>query len=163
MLEIQIAESSTVLTFVAPSSFTGKRCKRCMWAMKKQFEYSRNTKTGSEHVARVDKHGKKKGCSHGATLAGILISGHFSQKASGFTWDIQPFEEGKELPLPQAFLAAGGAPSKKWGVPLADDAVEPPAKRRKVKAQWERAPTVRVLSVRFSEDWLKKQVSFNCC
>ena len=41
-----------------------------MWEKKKQFEYSRNTKNGSEHVSRVDKHGKQKGCPHGAKLGG---------------------------------------------------------------------------------------------
>ena len=41
-----------------------------MWAKKDQFEYTRNTKTGSEHVARQGADGKSKGCRHGATLAG---------------------------------------------------------------------------------------------
>ena len=47
-----------------------ERCQKCMWAMKDQFEYTRNTKCGSEHVARRGADGKSKGCRYGATLAG---------------------------------------------------------------------------------------------
>ena len=118
-----------------------------MWAKKKQYEYTRNTKTGSEHVSKMDRNGRKKGCPYGASLAGnfsqqkLRESTYFTRFLFNFqkkvfsevvTWDIQPFEVGKELPLPPEFVAAGGRPCKKWGVGPATEAVAPSAKRQKL-------------------------------